>query len=123
MFCARCGVANDDNAHRCVGCGHVLARPGEPLPLERVPGEDVPAHHLVGSILVTLFCCQVTGIVAIVFAALTMGKTSSGDYAGARKYSKQASIWMWVSFGVGAAWMVVVGAIMIVSMIASSMNP
>lgn len=63
-------------------------------------GSPAPSH-LAQSILVTLFCCQPCGIVAIVFSAIAMGKNSSGDYEGAAAAAKTASIWAWVGFGVG----------------------
>jgi hypothetical protein len=65
--------------------------------------------HLVFAILVTLFCCQPFGIVAIVFAALTMSRNGEGNYAGAWAYSDKAKFWCWLGFGIGlgviALWM------------------
>ena len=68
---------------------------GAPLPPGTVP------NHLVGSILVTIFCCWPFGIPAIVYAAKVNGLLARGDLAGAKAASKSASTWLWVSFGVG----------------------
>jgi hypothetical protein len=66
---------------------------------------DVSRHnipsHLPEAILVTLFCCWLPGIVAIVYAAQVGGKAASGDIEGARQASQNAATWSWVSFGVG----------------------
>ncbi|MEO5356972.1 MAG: CD225/dispanin family protein [Nitrospirae bacterium YQR-1] len=58
-------------------------------------------NYLVYSILVTLFCCLPTGIVAIVYAAQVNGKIAAGDFQGAAVSSKNAKTWCWVSFGIG----------------------
>ncbi|QWR78965.1 CD225/dispanin family protein [Candidatus Magnetomonas plexicatena] len=58
-------------------------------------------NYLVYSILVTLFCCLPTGIVAIVYSSQVSGKVASGDFQGAVVSSKKAKTWCWVSFGIG----------------------
>jgi hypothetical protein len=60
---------------------------------------EVP-NYLAQSILVTIFCCLPAGIVSIVYAAQVNGKLERGDYEGARRVSKAAKTWAWVSFGV-----------------------
>lgn len=60
-----------------------------------------PPNYLVQSILVTLCCCLIGGIVAIVNAAQVNSKWAAGDYAGARKASDAAKLWCWLSFGIG----------------------
>ena len=60
-----------------------------------------PPNYLVPSILVTLCCCLIGGIVAIVYAAQVNSKWSAGDYAGARAASANAKMWCWLSFGIG----------------------
>lgn len=62
--------------------------------------QDIP-NYLVPSILVTLFCCLIGGIVAIVNAAQVNGKMASGDFKGARASSEAAKMWCWISFGIG----------------------
>ena len=106
MFCAHCGASNEENAYKCVACSKVLLRTGEaaaagaPVDARGQPlGPATP--RLAQSILVTIFCCQVAGIVAIVYSALAMGKNGGGDYTMAHKYARLANTWGWVGFGTG----------------------
>ena len=41
------------------------------------------------------------GVVAIVYAAQVSGKLSAADDRGAQKYSANARLWCWISFGLG----------------------
>ncbi|MFW6108780.1 MAG: CD225/dispanin family protein [bacterium] len=101
MRCPRCGTEKDPNTYRCVGCGEELHRPRRTA-VGRVD------NYLVYAILVTLFCCQPFGIVAIVFAALSMTRADAGDVAGARAYADKARTWCTVGFWLGLLWMAVV---------------
>jgi len=96
MFCPYCGTENADNSYRCSACG-------EPLHEQRRVPVHVP-NYLVQSILVTLFCCQPFGIVAIVFSALTMTRADAGDLAGAQAYSEKARMWSTLAFWLGLLW-------------------
>ena len=97
MFCRSCGAQIADQAVMCPQCGtHVagaqnLANGGTPIP-----------NHLVGAILVTVLCCMPFGIPAIVYAARVNTFIAAGDFDGAMKASKNANMWMWVSFAAGA---------------------
>lgn len=62
-----------------------------------------PSNYLVFAILVTIFCCQILGIVSIVFAAQVNSKWNAGDIEGAISASKNAKLWAWVGFGSGLA--------------------
>ena len=55
-------------------------------------GADIPSY-LWQSIVVTLFCCQIFGIIAIVFAAQVDGLKRAGDLVGARAASDKAKTW------------------------------
>jgi hypothetical protein len=100
LYCRKCGTQNDDNAFRCVSCGEVI-QAVEPA---RIPIGTVP-DYLVWSILAAVFCCQISGIVAIVYAAQVNGRLMAGDLAGATDASNKARTWCWVSLG---AWCVMV---------------
>jgi len=63
--------------------------------------QSPPPNYLVFAILTTLFCCQILGIVSIVFAAQVNSKWNSGDYQGALDASKNAKLWAWIAFGSG----------------------
>ena len=58
-----------------------------------------PPNYLVFAILVTIFCCQILGIVSIIYAATVNSKWAAGDYQGALNASKNAKLWAWISLG------------------------
>ena len=105
MYCTSCGQQNYSDAQFCQNCGRELRRqesPGGGYPPSgiRGPRPNIP-NHLVWAILVMTFCCQPTGIVAIVYAAQVNGKIDAGDYAGARRASNSARTWANVSMILG----------------------
>ena len=69
----------------------------------RTVGLRTVKNYLVEAILVTLFCCQPFGIVAIVYAAQVDGKLSGGDYAVARQAAEKAKNWCLASMLCGLA--------------------
>lgn len=60
-----------------------------------------PPNYLALSIISTLFCCQIFGIISIIYAAQVNSKYMAGDYAGAESASTNAKIWGLVSVGIG----------------------
>jgi uncharacterized membrane protein YvbJ len=106
LYCPKCGTYNDDNAYKCVKCGTVVQQGAGVPPSQStvgggaVTGKSVPTY-MVPAILVTLFCCLVGGIVALVYASQVNTKLLIGDYDGAVKASNSAKTWCWVSFAVG----------------------
>lgn len=78
----------------------------------------VPPTHLVGAILVTLFCCLPFGIVAIIKAANTSSAISQGNYEQAAQSSAEASKWIKWSIICGVIYAIIVGAITAVQVIA-----
>jgi len=56
------------------------------------PSGTPPPNYLVFAILATIFCCQILGIVSIVFAAQVNSKWNSGDTQGALIASKNAKL-------------------------------
>ena len=98
MFCRNCGEQIADQAEMCPKCGTaVVGRSGSAADATSI------SNHLVGSILVTIFCCLPFGIPAIVYAAQVNSLIAAGDLDGARAASKNANTFMWVSFGIGLA--------------------
>lgn len=65
------------------------------------PTGTPPPNYLVFAILTTIFCCQILGIVSIVFAAQVNSKWNSGDTQGAIDASRNAKMWAWIAFGSG----------------------
>lgn len=72
-------------------------RPQDNDAAQQQPREPRPNSHLAGAILVTLFCCQIFGIVSIVFAAQVDTAYNRGDVQEAKRLSKQAMTWINVS--------------------------
>ncbi len=89
MFCTNCGNQIADAAVVCPKCGVPVA------------GRTVVPNHMVGAILTTIFCCQIGGIVAIIYAAQVSTKLASGDVEGARAASKTANTWIAVNICIG----------------------
>ena len=114
LSCSNCGTKVGPDARFCPNCGAVTdpQESGGPAYAPGVPYAgglgyvNVP-NYLVWAILVTICCCVPTGIVAIIYAAQVNSKLSSGDYAGAVRYSNSAKTWCWVSLGLGIASVVI----------------
>jgi hypothetical protein len=70
-------------------------------PSQSNPSTVSVTTHLLGAILVTLFCCVPSGIVAIVFASKAAGYARLGMTAEAIKASRVALILIWASVAAG----------------------
>ena len=77
-----------------------------------------PKNYLVESILVTIFCCLIFGIIGIVNAAKVNSEYEAGNYEGALAASKQAKTWTLWGFIIGLAGLVIVGFLYLVMGIA-----
>ncbi len=75
--------------------------PSAPPTFPATPSTGLPAVSYVGGVLVTIFCCQVTGAIALVFAGLANTAAARGDAAGYASNRSQATAWIWVSVAVG----------------------
>lgn len=105
MFCSECGATIGNNAAVCIKCGAAVAgnrmRDGNFV--------SVP-NHMVGAVLTTLFCCQIGGIIAIIYASQVNSKLAMGDIPGAQESSKTAKNWIIANVCIG----VLVGLISII---------
>ena len=63
--------------------------------------EPMPPSYLILSVVMTICCCVVPGIVAIIFSSQVSSKYYSGDIEGAKRASRTAEIWIIVSFVLG----------------------
>jgi len=109
MYCPKCGGLNADSAHVCTQCGENFqqanANNSSPNPNPAVPNQVTapkPESYLIWSILATLLCCPILGIVSIVFAAQVDSRYYAGDIAGANDASNKAKTWAIVAAGLGA---------------------
>lgn len=74
---------------------------GSPRPTNVPEGEKMPPSYLAWAIVMTVLCCLPAGVVAIIFASQVSSKFYSGDLEGARRSSRNAEIWIIVSFVLG----------------------
>lgn len=91
MFCKNCGNEIADAAVVCPKCG--VPVDGKQL----APATEQVSNHMVGAILTTIFCCQIGGIIAIIYAAQVNSKLARGDIGGAQSDSKTAYTWIIVN--------------------------
>lgn len=56
-----------------------------------------PPTYLAWALVVTLCCCNILGIPAIVYAVSVESRYSRGDIEGAKRASQAALIWIWVT--------------------------
>ena len=64
-------------------------------------GETMPPTYLAWSVVMTILCCMIPGIVAIIYSAQVSSKFYQGDIEGSRRASERAQIWIIVSFVLG----------------------
>lgn len=62
---------------------------------------QVPKSYMLPAILVTIFCCTIPGVVAIVYSSSVNSRMMRGDVAGAAKASARAQGWIIASFVLG----------------------
>lgn len=65
------------------------------------PAEPMPHTWLVWSVVCALLFSTIPGIIAIVYSAKVSSKYYSGDIEGAKRCSRNAEIWIIISFVVG----------------------
>ena len=75
------------------------------------PQRTPPNNYLALAIITTLFCCQVTGIISIIYASQVNSRFIAGDYLGAEKASKNAQIWCIVSLIIGVLGLIILFSI------------
>lgn len=66
--------------------------------------EPMPDNYLVWSVLLTIFCCLIPGIIAVVYSASVSSRYYAGDLEGAKRASRNAQIWCIVSVVAGVIW-------------------
>jgi len=80
-----------------------LIAPGSAPPLRAPPlqgtvgGGNWESASYVGPILVTIFCCLIGGIIALVYTGQANSKAAAGDIAGANRDKSTARLWVIIS--------------------------
>lgn len=77
--------------------------------VNQFPNSVPPKTWLVESILVTIFCCQILGIISIIYAASVESKFYRGDISGAENASRTAKTLVLVSVALGILTIIGVG--------------
>lgn len=95
-------------------------RPASPPVLPMPQAAGLPPVSYVGGVLVTIFCCQITGAIALVFAGLANTAAARGDAAEYASNRTQSLVWMWVSVGIGLLGCVAYGLVQV--FVASAMQ-
>jgi hypothetical protein len=90
----------------------------ETQPIQMDNNQPKPKNYLVESILVTIFCCLIFGIIGIVNAAKVNSEYDAGNYEGALAASKQAKQWTLWGFIIGLAMYLIVAFLYLVMGIA-----
>lgn len=81
-----------------------------------------PKNWLVESILVTIFCCQILGIIGIIYATSVESKFYRGDIVGAENASRTAKTLVIVSIAFGIITIITVGIIAALGMFVGYYN-
>ena len=81
--------------------------PGQPqaqwgVATPQKPSEPCPPSYLVWSVIATVVCCMIPGIVAIIYGIQVDSSYNAGNLQGARDASSKARIWMIVTYALGA---------------------
>lgn len=86
---------------------NVTPPPVNPTPQQtqfRQQQEPMPNTYLLWSVLMTICCCMLPGIVAIIFSAQVSSKYHAGDIEGAKRASDMAQTFIIISFVLGVLW-------------------
>lgn len=78
---------------------------GNMMPPEYREPEPMPETNLVWAVVVTILCCLIPGIIAIIYSASVSSKYYAGDYEGARRASRRSQIWCIVAVVTGILWL------------------
>ena len=102
MHCTKCGATVNDGAGVCPACGTPVPASGTPVAdNQAAPAGVAVPNYMIGSILTTLFCCLISGIVAIVYSSQVNTKLAQGDIEGAKAASKTAKTWIIINLAIG----------------------
>jgi len=74
-----------------------------------------PPNNLGFAIFVTLCCCTIGGIVAIVYSSQVNSKWAMGDYQGAEQAAANSKLWCWLSIIIGLPLGIAIGVLQAVA--------
>lgn len=82
-------------------CNPYQPQPAQQWGLYDAEGRPCPPTYLVFAIITLACCCQIFGIVALVYATQVKSLYMQGEYEKSKKYSQNALIWSFVALGSG----------------------
>ena len=100
----------EPSAVRCIGCGYDLSGTalgstcpecGRPVVDSVSSGAVQDRLGYVGPALVTIFCCVIGGLLALVYTAKANSAAAAGDPAGFQSHKKTRDVWMIISVVLG----------------------
>ena len=98
--CKKCGKENEDNNWKCIVCEDLLH--------EEVQKKVIrPSNFIMLSVIIILSGIP-TGIISLVYGILVNSSFNKDEYDKAKKYSKKARLWVWVSILLGLILFVIV---------------
>jgi len=65
-----------------------------PLDTSSVEKPPLPDNYLVWSLLVTIFCCNILGVISIIYGSKVATEYIKGNYEASMQASKQAKLWI-----------------------------
>lgn len=101
-------------------CFHTVA-PGAPMNGMAHKLPECPPTYLAWSLLVTLACCLVPGVVSVVYSVMVESRYARGDFEGAKSASRAALIWIWVTVGLAVLFIPVMFMLNIFSTLLAAM--
>lgn len=82
---------------------NVYGQYGAPRRDNNVEVRPMPKSWLIESVLATVFCIHVFGVVAIIYASKVESAYYAGDYETSEDSSKKAKMWLFIGLGIMAA--------------------
>ena len=123
MNCPACGHELAETATFCSQCGHKIVVAGQAADPAQIEAQRKKTRtYLIEAILVTICCCQIAGIVAIVYAALANGQAKAGNVTEAERYARTARGWSIAGFAIGAVIYIVYFGLMLLSIVGSNLK-
>lgn len=147
MICKNCGAELDEGAMFCGNCGMRVEqeKPVYEVPAQETNNEyqeqgsyeppvmpeysSEPAYvpvekpntvlWIVLAAVEIFSCCQITGIVSLIYAILGHVSAEKGDFADAENKIRTAKIWFWVGFGLGLFFIIAYFALVAIGVAAS----
>ena len=119
MYCKNCGAAIPNRRKTCQNCGTKVEDNGTKVEYNGTKVEDkqtCPETHLSRAIVVTLLCCWLFGILAIINATGVESAFNAGNYGLALERSKSAEKWCDRSLIVGIIFWMISLIVMMVAM-------